>query len=270
MPGNGAERARTADELARLAAEVRPYDAAVAVLLDRLADVVRERRDEEARAYASVLDPRAIAELLTHRRSPVWGILEVARNVLVFAPIAVTWYGLSTAAVAYGLLLDREPDLVTRPFLLLWQQGFEGAPGVITFSVLAFIDAALIGLLIVISLLVHVHAELRDVAGRARALLKESQIRGLVGHAMSLAPAEGEAETASAVLDEMVAEERRIYERAMEREQQLFELERAVRELRQAASELARAAEALTPEALPGQRTADEPRRAGGRAARGG
>ena len=40
----------------------------------------------------------------------------------------------------------------------------------------------------------------------------------------------------------MVAEERRIYERAMEREQQLFDLEAAVRELRLAASELTRAA----------------------------
>ena len=44
----------------------------------------------------------------------------------------------------------------------------------------------------------------------------------------------------------MVAEERRIYERAMEREQQLFDLEGAVRELRQAAADLTRAAGTLS------------------------
>jgi len=40
----------------------------------------------------------------------------------------------------------------------------------------------------------------------------------------------------------MAAEERRIYERAMEREQQLFDMEAAVSELRDAARTLASAA----------------------------
>ena len=43
----------------------------------------------------------------------------------------------------------------------------------------------------------------------------------------------------------MAAEERRIYERAMEREQQLFDMEAAVGELRDAARTLARAAESI-------------------------
>src|SRR5438105_3488913 len=47
------------------------------------------------------------------------------------------------------------------------------------------------------------------------------------------------------LIDQMVAEERRIYERAMEREQRLFDLESTVRELRSAASDLARAAELM-------------------------
>jgi hypothetical protein len=165
------------------------------------------------------------------------------RNVLIFAPIGVTWFGLSTASAAYGQVLQQRPDLVSVPFLLLWQTGL---PGVILFSNLALIDASLIGLLIVLSFVLHTRAEVRDVTTRTRILLKESEIRSLLGQATSLAssvgPSDGEAES---LVAEMVAEERRIYERGMEREQKLFDLENAIGELREASSELARVAEAL-------------------------
>ena len=75
--------------------------------------------------------------------------------------------------------------------------------------------------------------------------MKESEIRGLIGHATSLASNDISGPDAERLLDEMVAEERRIYERAMEREQQLFDLEGTVRELHRAADKLMRAAETL-------------------------
>jgi len=240
------EREVTARDLGALASEVEPHDAAVAVILRRLADAVRLSRNEEARAYAAAVDPRPLAQLLFERPSAFWGVLEVLRSVLVFAPIAVTWYGLSTASLAYAKLLQDRPDLVTQPFLLLWEVGFLGAPGVLNFSTVAIIDASLIGLLITLSLALHARSELRAPVTRTRALLKESAIRGLVGHAASLASNELSGPDADAVLDDMVAEERRIYERAMEREQQLFDLEGAVRELRDAAADLTRAARTLT------------------------
>ena len=215
----------------------------MAVLLRRFAEAVRLGKNEETRAYAAAVDPRALSELLVNRRSTLWALLEVARNVLVFAPIAVTWYGLSVASVAYAKLLEQRPEFITRPFLLLWQEGFDGAPGVLNFSTVAEIDASLIGLLIVLSLALHLRSELRDPQARTRALLKESEIRGLIGHATSLASTDISGPDAGELLDEMVAEERRIYERAMEREQQLFDLEGAVRELRHAAAALTRAAE---------------------------
>jgi hypothetical protein len=215
------------------------------MLLRRFADSVRLRRNEETRAYAAAVDPRGLAEILVDRRSTIWAILEVARNVLVFAPIAVTWYGLSAASLAYSTLLEQRPEFITRPFLLLWQQGFDGALGVITFSTVAQIDASLIGLLILLSLGLHMRSELRDPVIRARGLLKESEIRGLIGHATSLATNDLSGPDAEELLDEMVAEERRIYERAMEREQELFDLEGAVRGLQRAAAELTRAAETL-------------------------
>lgn len=245
-PGPLDERRGTVSEVRALAEEIRPYDNAVAIVLARLADAVSERRLEEARAYADALDPRGLADALTDRPSWIWSVFEVARNVLIFAPIAVTWYGLSTASVAYAELLHAEPKYAVQPFLLLWQESFYGTGSVVSFSTLATIDAALIGLLILLSLAIHTRAELHAMTARSRVLLRESEIRGLIGHAVGLAgTGDIDAVEASGALDQMIAEERRIFERASEREQQLFNLETAVTELRAAAGDLARAAASL-------------------------
>jgi len=230
-------REPVAQQLGELATSVRKRDAAVGELLARLATAVKDGRYDEVKAYAAALDPRSLAELLTVRRSAMWAVLEVIRNTLVFAPIAVTWFGLATASAAYETLLKARPELISRPFLLLWQESFEGTSAVLSFSTLAIIDASLIALLIVLSLTIHVRADVRDVSTRTRVLLRESEIRLLLGHALSLSagPSLTDA-SADTVLDEMVAEERRIYERAMEREQQLTDLQGVVRDLRVAAT----------------------------------
>ena len=242
--GRAAERERTADQLAVLSSDVSPRDAALATLLSRLAVAIREDNREEIQGYAGAIDPHAVAELLVFKRSTLWGLIEVARNVLVFSPIAVTWFGLATATDAYQKLISERPDLVTRPFLLLWQEGFETA-GVLKFSTLAIIDASLIGILIVLSLLIHFRTDIRDVALRTQVLLKESELRGLIAHALSLSSSDLDLPASAELIDQMVAEERRIYERAMEREQRLFDLESTVHELRAAAADLARAAELM-------------------------
>ena len=184
------ERGRTAAEIEVLAAESRSTDPAVGTVLTRLADAVRRGDRDEIHGYADAVDARVVAEMLTGKRSWIWGAFEVARNVLVFAPIMVTWFGLSRATDAYSILLTAKPELAAKPFLLLWEQGFEAAPGVVTFSTVAIIDASLIALLILLSLVIHIRADVRDVATRTQALLKESQIRGLLGHATSLATSE--------------------------------------------------------------------------------
>jgi hypothetical protein len=238
------ERDRTADQLAELATSVAARDAALSTLIERLSEAVREDRREDVQGYAGAIEPHSLAELLVFSRAAAWGFVEVARNVLVFAPIAVTWFGLSIATDAYAKLLADKPDLITRPFLLLWEQGFEGHVGFLRFSNLAIIDASLIGLLIVLSLAIHYRNDVRDVALRTRVLLKESELRGLLAHALSLSTADADLPE-SALVDQMVAEERRIYERAMEREQRLFDFESTIRELHSAAAELARAAEEI-------------------------
>src|SRR5438094_8902070 len=121
------ERARTASEIEVLGSETKGFDPAIGTVLTRLADAVRRGDRDEIHGYADAVDPRAIAEVLTSKRSWIWGIFEAARNVLVFAPIAVTWFGLSRATDAYATELAATPDLASKPFLLLGEQGFRGA-----------------------------------------------------------------------------------------------------------------------------------------------
>ena len=235
----------TAVELEALANEIRPRDEAYATMFRRLADAVRGARVEEARAYAQVIDPRGAAELLEARGSSFFGFFELARNVLVFAPIAVTWFGLSVATDAYSKLLQASPDLVTQPFLALWQTSFNGVTGVPSFSQLAATDAVLIAILIALSLLVHFRSDVRDPAARTRALVRESRIRTLLAAASTGVARPGIDTAADSLLDQLVAEEQRIYERASERERELADLGTAVSDLRRAAADLARAAEDL-------------------------
>src|SRR5688500_4081397 len=238
----GLDRQATAEALQRLADEATAREPSLGTVLARLAAAVREGRTTEAAAYTGAVDPRALAELLAGKHSRLWAVLEVIRNVLVFAPIAVTWFGLSIAATAYAELLTARPDLVSRPFLLLWQEGFDGRL-FLNFSTLAIIDASLIGVLIVLSLALHIRSEVRDAQVRTKALLKESEIRALLGHVSSLGALDFGTGDAESILADMAAEERRIYERAVEREGQLFDLEGVVERLREAARRPERAAD---------------------------
>jgi hypothetical protein len=238
------DRKTTAAAIRRLGAEALAKEPSLGTLLGRLASAVEEGRSTEASGYIGAVDPRGLAELLAGAHSRVWAMLEVIRNVLVFAPIAVTWFGLSIASSAYAEMLTARPDLVSQPFLLLWQQGFGGRLA-INFSMLALIDASLIGILIVLSLALHTRSELQAVSLRTNSLLKESEIRALLGQASSLGALDITGADAESILADMAAEERRIYERASEREGQLFELESVVDRLRDAAASLERAADSL-------------------------
>jgi hypothetical protein len=238
------DRRTTAAAIRRLGDEALAREPSLGTLLGRLADAVEEGRTTEASGYIGAIDPRGLAELLAGAHSRLWAILEVIRNVLVFAPIAVTWLGLSLAAGAYANLIAARPELVSQPFLLLWEQGFGGRTA-LNFSTLAIIDATLIGILIALSLALHTRSEILAAQVSSQSLLKESEIRALLGQASSLGALDISGSEAEAVLADMAAEERRIYERAAEREGQLFELESVVDRLRDAAERLERAADSL-------------------------
>lgn len=89
----------------------------------------------------------------------VWiQIAEYIRNALIFVPILYTWFELSRATNAYGVLLTQRPELRRENLLFLWQSGALAQAGVAApspFSTVAFVDVFLIGLIIIISLMVN-------------------------------------------------------------------------------------------------------------------
>ena len=133
-------RESVAGRVDALAHEAARRDPPLAQLLARLADSVRDGREREVEGYIEAVNPAVLAESISGGHSVFWDLLEVVRNVLVFAPIAVTWFGLSLAAAAYAGLIGRQPDQVSKPFLLLWEGGFGGSL-FLNFSTLAAIDA---------------------------------------------------------------------------------------------------------------------------------
>ncbi len=136
-------------------------DAASPDAADRLSDLgVAVEGGTSTDAWAAsnifqVIDPDTIAEEVRVRGSSdnLIRMLELARNALVFLPIAVTWLGIWLALEAYEQALDANPALADQSFLYLWQQGFEGRLW-LTLGTIALIDGALLSLVFVLTLVV--------------------------------------------------------------------------------------------------------------------
>jgi len=86
---------------------------------------------------------------------PLWSYAEGVLGALVFVPLMLTWYGLTRASSAYGALTGADPGAASRPFLQLWQSGFEGhLTGAFTFGHVAMSATVAITLLFAL-VLVH-------------------------------------------------------------------------------------------------------------------
>lgn len=84
-----------------------------------------------------------------------WSWLEALLGALVFVPLMMTWYGLTQASSAYQALTGADPKAASRPFLQLWQSGFEGhLTGAFTFGHVAMGATSAIALLFAL-VLVH-------------------------------------------------------------------------------------------------------------------
>ncbi|MFE2535284.1 methyl-accepting chemotaxis protein [Streptomyces sp. NPDC059371] len=95
---------------------------------------------------------------------PLWSYAEGVLGALVFVPLMLTWYGLTRASSAYGALTGADPRAASRPFLQLWQSGFEGhLTGAFTFGHVAMSATVAIALLFA---LVLVHGVRRSAVAR--------------------------------------------------------------------------------------------------------
>ncbi|MFI6491822.1 hypothetical protein [Streptomyces sp. NPDC050564] len=84
-----------------------------------------------------------------------WSYAEAVLGALVFVPLMLTWYGLTRASSAYGALTGADPKAAARPFLQLWQSGFEGhLTGAFTFGHVAMSATVAIAVLFTL-VLVH-------------------------------------------------------------------------------------------------------------------
>ncbi|MFF8771512.1 methyl-accepting chemotaxis protein [Kitasatospora sp. NPDC015120] len=96
-----------------------------------------------------------------------WAWAEVALGALVFVPLLVTWAGLMQATSAYRALIGADAGQAARPFLQLWQTGFEGRlSGWATFGDVALSATLFIALLLVLSV---AHGVRRAGTGRREA-----------------------------------------------------------------------------------------------------
>lgn len=90
---------------------------------------------------------------------------ELARNLLVLAPLLVSWFYISLALNAYGKLTATGPDLTGGTFIYLWQHNFGGnLAGIFSLSVMAGIDALLLLAVLICTFLVFYLSNKREQA----------------------------------------------------------------------------------------------------------
>lgn len=163
-----------------------------------------------------IVDPDTIADHVRSGKDDWVRVIELLRNALVFAPIAVTWLGIWHALESYSVAIESQPDLATLSFLYLWQKGFGGLS--ISLSTIALIDGALLSLVFVMTLIVlwynnQKDIDAQDVRDELAGLLAESSLA--LGHRrmqQSLGTAQVFERMSQELLAELRQEHRRIQE----------------------------------------------------------
>ncbi|GAA2879045.1 hypothetical protein GCM10010517_41250 [Streptosporangium fragile] len=104
---------------------------------------------------------------------------------LVFVPIFITWLGLMMATGAYGEVLDAGGlDAARRPFLEMWQQGFDGRlPGFFKFDNIALCTLAAIFCLILWTVFENIARNTREDASERALSTLRVRLRGALTQA---------------------------------------------------------------------------------------
>jgi hypothetical protein len=151
----------TQKKLEKLASDLDESHATVATRLRELSAAIggdASAEDWAATDLQQVIHPEAIAEGIKARAVPAtWlRVFEWLRNVLIFAPLVLTWLGISQATDRYQVLLSHNGALITQPFLLLWEQGFNNTlPAPFILSHLAFWDFLILAAILLLTGMVN-------------------------------------------------------------------------------------------------------------------
>ena len=151
------DKSSVVESLRKLAEKIKDSDPGGVDRLNLLGNAIQNPAQSDGWSYAdvhSMIAPDSIVE--RYRNSLQTGMdrivtfLEIIRNTFIFAPIIVTWYGISQATEKYNDLISaairaKQLDLYSQPFLYLWQQRFGGSlPGYLTLSSIALVDVLIL------------------------------------------------------------------------------------------------------------------------------
>lgn len=235
----------TQGKLNTLADKIRRVNPSAAARLLRLSAAVRRDQGSMADAWAAndvhhMIDAHVIAEQWRAKDiAPFWlRLLEWLRNLLIFVPLAMTWYGISRAVSSYYAFVNAinsnpgaDKTQLQLPFLYLWQQGFGGhLPGWLVLGSLAFYDFLLLFFLLLLTAVVNVRSHLRSSQKEEEAeLLQEELTDALTDAALCLTDRRGQqpmdaVDIAKQLLDELAKERQRLDALALRREKELSDL----------------------------------------------
>ncbi|MEV4746307.1 hypothetical protein AB0K21_08035 [Streptosporangium sp. NPDC049248] len=127
------------------------------------------------------------AESTSSPRRPGWrrGLSGAVGPALVFVPIFITWLGLMMATGAYGdVLAAGGVEAARRPFLEMWQQGFDGRlPGFFKFDNIALCTLAAIFCLICWTVFENITRNSREDASERELRALRVRLRGALTEA---------------------------------------------------------------------------------------
>lgn len=235
----------TQDRLDILARKVGRFSPTASSRLLRLSAAVGQGQNSMSDAWSAtdvhrMIDVQVIGEQMKAKDMPGLGLrfLEWLRNILIFAPLVFTWYGISQAVNAYSTYVTYVRDhpkldqtQITLPFLYLWQQGFgKTLSSTFILSNLAWVDFLLLAALLLITGLVNIRSHLRTSKKEQEAeLLQEELTDALSDAALCLTAGKKQQPTnvvtiAQQLLDELQKERDRISQLATKREKELNDL----------------------------------------------
>src|SRR5438067_4695389 len=118
-------------DIKQLADRLRQSNPDTADRLDSLAEAVHPDGDPSGWAGVDIfeaLNPSGVGQDVRESMLANKGLAtrERWRNFLALLPVPLTWLGLLYASVGYDQALAANKALLTEPFLLLWERGFEG------------------------------------------------------------------------------------------------------------------------------------------------
>lgn len=157
-------------------------DPALAPCADQLRSLVTALDSSDAQALDAWADldlmdhfarPESVTEPVVSRRGAGFDSkLDWILGAGVFLPLLFTWFGLWQASSAYGALTGDDPKAAGRPFLQLWQSGFDGHLGeLFRFGHVAVVGCFTLAMLLVLT---AVHGYRRTVADREAEQARET------------------------------------------------------------------------------------------------